>query len=76
ECDLVTEEKTVSTVGTADALVAGFMMNYLRSADAMDSFHFGVCCGCATAYSRGMAPREKIESYYQSTEVRRIGSIE
>ena len=27
ECDLVTDEKTVSTVGTADSLVAGFLMN-------------------------------------------------
>ena len=76
ECDLVTDEKTVSTVGTADSLVAGFLMNYLRSADAMDSFHFGVCCGCATAYSKGMATREKIESYYQTTDVRRIGTVE
>ncbi len=76
ECDLVTDEKTVSTVGTGDSLVAGFLMNYLRSADAMDSFHFGVCCGCATAYSKGMATREKIEAYYQTTDVRRIGTVE
>lgn len=76
ECDLVTDEKAVSTVGTADALVAGFLMNYLRSADAMDSFRFGVCCGSATAYSKGLASREKIEAYYQTAEARRIGTVE
>lgn len=76
ECELVTNEKTVSTVGTADSLVAGFLMNYLRSSDAMDSFRFGVCCGSATAYSKGLATREKIEAFYETTEIRKIGTVE
>ncbi len=76
ECDIVREGKTISTVGTGDSLVAGFLMNYLRSADAVDSFHFGVCCASATAYSKGLATREKIESFYESTEIERIGDVE
>ncbi len=72
ECDIVREEKTISTVGTGDSLVAGFLMNYLRSSDALDSFRFGVCCGSATAYSKGLATREKIESYYESTKIQTI----
>ena len=76
ESVIVRDDKTISKVGTADSLVAGFLMNYLRSADAVDSFHFGACCGCATAYSKGLATREKIESFYESTEITRIGDTE
>lgn len=72
ECGLVREEKTINTVGTGDSLVAGFLMNYLRSSDARDSFRFGVCCGSATAYSKGLGTREKIESFYESTQIQKI----
>lgn len=73
ECPLVRTEKAISMVGTGDALVAGFLMNYLRSNDAVDSFRFGACCGIATAYSKGLATREKIDSFYESTKVEKIG---
>ena len=76
ESVIVRDDKTISKVGTADSLVAGFLMNYLRSADPVDSFHFGACCGSATAYSKGLATREKIESYYEATEITRIGDVE
>lgn len=62
----------VNTVGTGDSLVAGFLMNYLRSKDPVDSFRFGASCGSATAYSRTLATREKIDSFYEEKEVREI----
>lgn len=62
----------VNTVGTGDSMVAGFLMNYLRSKDALDSFRFGASCGTATAYSKGLATREKIDSMYESTDIVRI----
>lgn len=64
--------EAVNTVGTGDSLVAGFLMNYLRSKDPVDSFHFGASCGSATAYSRTLATREKIDSFYEEKEVREI----
>lgn len=73
ECEIKRDEKTVSTVGTGDSLVAGFLMNYLRSSNAVDSFRFGACCGSATAYSKGLATREKIDSFYETTTVEKIG---
>lgn len=72
ECDILHGEKAVNTVGTGDSLTAGFLMNYMRSSDAIDSFRFAACCGSATAYSKGMATKEKIESFYNNTEVRKI----
>lgn len=72
ECELVHQDKTVNTVGTGDSMVAGFIMNYLRTRDAVDSFRFGACCGTATAYSKGLATREKIDSFYSSTKVHKL----
>lgn len=61
--------KPVNTVGMGDSLVAGFIMNYGRSKDIVDSLRYGASCGMATSYSKGLATREKIESFYQDTEV-------
>ncbi len=70
--DIIQEEKIVNTVGASDSLVAGFLMNYLRSRDAVDSFKFGCCCRSATAYSKGLATREKIDSLYESIAIQKI----
>lgn len=69
---LAREEKTINTVGTGDSLVAGFLMNYLRSKDPVDSFRFAASCGIATAYSKGLATREKIDSFYEKTEIKAV----
>lgn len=70
--DLLKQQKAVSMVGTSDALTAGFLMNFLRSSDPVDSFRFGACCGIATAYSKGLATREKIDAFYTDTKVEKI----
>ncbi len=66
------EKKAIYTLGTGDSLVAGFIMDYLRSKDPVDSFRFGCSCGSATAYSRGLATREKIDSFYEKTDVSEV----
>lgn len=66
------DTKAIYTLGTGDSLVAGFIMDYLRSKDPVDSFRFGCSCGSATAYSRGLATREKIDSFYEKTEVSEV----
>ena len=68
--------KTVSMVGTGDSIVAGFLMNYLRTSDCIDSFRFGCCCGSATAYSKGLATREKIDSFYEQMKVEKLGGTQ
>ena len=72
QCDVLDPTTIVNTVGTGDSLVAGFLMEYNRSRNIVDSFRFGASCGSATAYSKGMATREKIESFSNSVEVRKI----
>ncbi len=72
-CSILHNQKAVSTVGIGDSLTAGFLMNYLRSRKASDSFRFACCCGSATAYSRGFATREKIEKLFDQTEIGKIG---
>ena len=73
ESGILRKGPAVNTVGTGDSMVAGFLMNYVRTTDPVDSFRFGASCGTATAYSRGLATREKIDHMYESTEIHQIG---
>ena len=68
----IVDETAVNTVGTGDAMVAGFLMNYMRSRNNIDSFKYGACCGKATAYSTGFGTKNEIDSYYQQTEVQKL----
>ena len=72
ECEVTRPEHVINTVGSGDSLAAGFLMNYVRSRDALDSFRFGASCGSATAYSKGLATREKIDAVYENTAVRKV----
>lgn len=62
----------VSTVGAGDSMVAGFVMNYIRSRDIITTFRYANCCGVATAFSKGLATREKIEALYNEIVVEEI----
>lgn len=72
ESELIHAEKAVSFVGIGDSMVAGFVMNYIRTKDAIDSFRFGATCGTATLYSKGLATREMIDNLYEDTKVEQI----
>ena len=72
ESGILTQGPAVNTVGTGDSMVAGFLMNYVRTKDSVDSFRFGASGGSATAYSKGLATREKIDSMYESTVIDKI----
>ncbi|MBO7702930.1 MAG: 1-phosphofructokinase family hexose kinase [Solobacterium sp.] len=70
--DILHHERAVSMIGTGDALVGGFIMNSLRSSGSVDAFRFGCCCSTATAYSKGIATREKIEELYAVSTVTKL----
>ena len=70
------DSKAINTVGTGDSMVAGFLMDYLRSKDPVDSFRFGASCGAATAYSKSLATRELIDNFYEETKVERRGDLD
>ncbi len=69
-CDVLDAgEKAVLTVGAGDAMQAGFLMDYLRSMDALDSFRYGCASARATALSHDFGGKEDVERGYQSRKV-------
>ncbi|NLC96367.1 MAG: 1-phosphofructokinase family hexose kinase [Erysipelotrichaceae bacterium] len=70
--DIVQSEQIINTVGSGDSMVAGFIMNSLRSIDVVDSFRFASCCSIATSFSKGLATREKVNELYKVVEVTKI----
>ena len=70
--DVVQSSEVVNTVGTSDSIVAGFIMNSLRTIDIVDCFKFATCCGQATSFTRGLATREKVNELYNIVEIKKI----
>ena len=63
-CRLLKEdEKPLRSVGTADALMAGFIADYLRSNDALDSFRFACRTAGAMLLSNEVTGRETTNGY-------------
>lgn len=57
----VLNERVISTVGSGDSMVAGFIAGYEKTNDYSYAFTLGTACGNATAFSDGLATREKID---------------
>lgn len=62
----------VNTVGANDAMVAGFVMNSLRTGKAVDSFRYANCCGEATIFSKNLEIRGKINTLYEKMKIEKI----
>lgn len=56
------EGRLVNSVGAGDSAVAGFVAGYLKSGDLEYALKLGIASGGATAFSLGLATKEKIES--------------
>ncbi len=65
--------KVISTTGAGDSVVAGFLMNYLRSRDMLAIFKYASACGCATALSVGLATPEKVDEIVDQVQVKKVG---
>ena len=53
--------KVVNSVGAGDSMVAGFIAGYLQSGSYSYALRLGTACGSATAFSLGLATKEKID---------------
>ena len=53
--------KVVNSVGAGDSMVAGFVAGYLRSGSYLEACVWGLPAGSATAFSLGLAKKEKID---------------
>ena len=53
--------KLVNSVGAGDSMVAGFIAGYLKHHAYKDAFYTGVATGSASAFSKGLATKDKVE---------------
>ena len=53
--------RVVNSVGAGDSMVAGFVAGWLQSGSYTQALRLGTACGSATAFSLGLAAKEKID---------------
>lgn len=51
----------VNSVGAGDSMVAGFVASYFKEHDYLKALKFGTATGSATAFSEGLATKDKVE---------------
>lgn len=56
----VPKGKLINSVGAGDSMVAGFIAGYLNSNSLYEGFKMGVATGSASAFSEGLAIKEKV----------------
>ena len=52
--------QVVNSVGAGDSMVAGFLYGYLRENSYAEALQYGTACGGASAFSKGIANKEKV----------------
>ena len=57
----VVKDKVLNTVGSGDSMVAGFIAGYQQTNDYGYAMRLGTACGNATAFSFGLATKQKID---------------
>ena len=53
--------KVVNSVGAGDSMVAGFVAGWMQTRSYSFALRLGTACGSATAFSLGLAAKEKID---------------
>ena len=59
------KQPVISTVGSGDSMVAGFIAGYIKTGDYAYALKLGSACGNATAFSHGIANRAKIDEVFK-----------
>lgn len=54
-------DTVINTVGAGDSMVAGFLAGYDQTGDFAYAMRLARACGCATAFSEGLAKKADIE---------------
>lgn len=62
----------INTVGTSDAMVAGFVMNSLRTSKILECFRFANSCSVATAFSKSLEIRDKVNAIFDQVQIETI----
>ncbi len=61
----VLKGKALNTVGAGDSMVAGFIAGYEQTKSYSYALTLGTACGNATAFSKGLATKEKINEIFK-----------
>ena len=56
----VAKGKVINSVGAGDSMVAGFIAGYINTTDYHYAMRLGTASGGATAFSEGLATKDKI----------------
>lgn len=62
----------VNSVGAGDSMIAGFVGTFMKTKDAIESFHEGAACGSATAFSQDIAVKSKIDDVYKDIDITQL----
>lgn len=54
--------KVINSTGAGDSTVAGFLAEYIRSANYKKAFIYGLCAGSASAFSEKLATKNEINN--------------
>lgn len=72
EGTLDTEEPVIKTVGMSSAVLAGFLMHYQRSLDAVESFKYGCAAGKAMLQSTGFEGKDAVERMKEKVVIKEV----
>lgn len=61
-----------NSVGAGDSVVAGFLVAYLREADAKGAFRYAVAAGSATAFSDGFCTGPMIDKLLEQVHITQL----
>lgn len=59
----------ISSVGSGDSMIAGFIAQFIKSKDSLEAFKYAMSCGAGTAFSHGLCSLEKAERLYRQVDV-------
>ncbi len=64
--------KVISTIGSGDSMIAGFIAGYLENQDYKEALRLGSACGGATAFSHDLATKDYIDEIYSQITVKQL----
>ena len=68
----VLKRELKNSVGAGDSMIAGFIGEYSKTQDPVESFRWGVACGSATAFSDDLATGEFIQELLPEVKITKL----
>ncbi|QXE17387.1 1-phosphofructokinase [Clostridium sp. 001] len=61
-----------NSVGAGDSVVAGFLAQYTRNFNIVESFRYGAASGSATAFSKDLCQKEDVENLLSDVHIAKL----